>query len=168
MSALDKDRRTITNLYFCFIKLQWKQNTETKERRGRKRETRILLNSSPCTWSILMTHLTNKYINWFNTYFKIAYVIWHPTYRTNAKSQLQGHLLSLTTHFSKIFYFPMAQVSGCMPCLYQTMKHGASSVKQATQACSEPKFNGSTILEKAFYEQYLEANWHCWIYFRFY
>lgn len=115
-----------------------------------------------------MTYLTNKYINQFNTYFKIAYVIWHPTYKTNAKSQLQGHLLSLTTHFSKIFYFPMAQVSGCMPCLYQTMKHGASSVKQATQACSEPKFNRSTILEKAFYEQYLEANWHCWIYFRFY
>lgn len=150
------------------MKTEYRDKRKEREEGGRKRETQILLNSSPCTWGILMTYLTNKSINRFNTYFKIAYVIWHPTYRTNAKSQLQGYLLSLTTHFLKIFYFPTAHISGCMSCLYQTMKHGASSVKQATQASSEPKFNRSTILEKTFYEQYLEANWHCWIYFRFY
>lgn len=109
--------RTEGQLLICtFALLNYNENRIQRQKEGeggrRKRETQILLNSSPCTWGILMTYLTNKYINQFNTYFKIAYVIWHPTYRTNAKSQLPGHLLSLTPHSLKIFYFPWRTFQG--------------------------------------------------------
>lgn len=37
--------------------------------------------------------------------------------------------------------------------------------------CSEPEINNykkNDIPEKTFPVRYLEASWHCWIYFRFY
>lgn len=73
----------------------------------------------------------------------------------------------------KIFYPPTAQH---MPCFYQTVINEKIKVSVlekwvAKAICSEPEIdnrNQRTIQEKYFLDNYLEASWHCWIYFQFY